>query len=132
MNLLNNNQILFAIAQNIGKAREDAGMKQDTAAKALQISRSTLSKYENGDLRNLTIDSLLAMSKLYQKPLVHFFPNDPCINFIFNPSDGALNNTNQQAYLLQNHSEGYKELITHLKEEIEFLRTNIPVLKNSS
>lgn len=44
MNLLNNNQILFAIAQNIGKAREDAGMKQDTAAKALQISRSTLKR----------------------------------------------------------------------------------------
>lgn len=97
-------------------------MKQDGAAKALGISRSTLSKYENGDLSGLSIENLLAISKLYGKPLMYFFPSEPAIHFNFNPSDDASNNSNQQAYMFHNHSDGYKELIAHLKEEIEFLR----------
>jgi transcriptional regulator with XRE-family HTH domain len=123
MSYENNQQALLALAQRLAKAREELGMKQDTAAKALQISRSTLSKYENGDLRGLTIDCLLAMSSLYKKTLLSFFPNEQAINFVFNPSDGAMHN--QQAYTLHTQADGYREMIAHLKEEIDFLRTKL-------
>lgn len=125
MSYENNQQALLALSQRLAKAREELGMKQDTAAKALHISRSTLSKYENGDLRGLTIDCLLAMSSLYSKPLLSFFPNEQSINFVFNPGAGALHNSNQQAYTLHTQSEGYREMIAHLKEEIDFLRAKL-------
>lgn len=81
MDQLNNNQVLVTIAQTLIKAREECGMKQEAAAKALQLSRSTLSKYENGDLSGLTIETLLAVSKLYGKPVMAFFPSEPVVHF---------------------------------------------------
>jgi DNA-binding XRE family transcriptional regulator len=74
MNFENNDMILLALAQCLAKARVETGMKQETAARTLQISRSTLSKYENGNLRGLTIECLLAMSHLYKRPLHSLIP----------------------------------------------------------
>lgn len=121
----NNDEMLFALSRNLIRAREENNMKQEAAAKDLNISRSTLSKYENGNLSGLTIDCLLAMSKLYRKTLPELFPNEPGITFIFNPSDGAQYNTNQQAYTLHTQSEGFREMIAHLQDEIKFLRSKI-------
>jgi DNA-binding XRE family transcriptional regulator len=118
----NNEQVLATLAQKLTNARNEMGIKQDTAAKELGLSRSTLSKYENGDLRGLTIDCLLAMSTLYKKPLLAFFPNEQSINFVFSPADGAQYNNNQQAYTLHSQADGYREMIAHLKAEIEYLR----------
>lgn len=44
-----NDEFLFTLSRNLMRARESIQMKQDVAAKELKISRSTLSKYENGD-----------------------------------------------------------------------------------
>lgn len=123
MNYENNQRLLLGLAQRLAKAREDAGMKQEIAAKTLQISRSTLSKYENGDLRGLTIDCLLAMSLLYKKSLHHLFPHEQPVHFVFSPSDGAM--YNQQAHTLHSQADGYRDMIAHLKEEIDFLRKKL-------
>ncbi len=125
MNVTTNEQLLQGLALQLSKARNEAGKKQDTAAKELGISRSTLSKYENGDLRGLTIDCLLAMSRLYNRSLISFFPNEQAVHFIFSPTDGAQYNNNQQAYTLHSQADGYREMIAHLKEEISYLRSKV-------
>jgi transcriptional regulator with XRE-family HTH domain len=125
MNTTTNEQLLQSLATQLSKARDEVGKKQETAAKELGISRSTLSKYENGDLRGLTIDCLLEMSRLYNRSLLSFFPNEQAIHFIFSPTDGAQYNNNQQAYTLHSQADGYREMIAHLKAEIDFLRQKL-------
>jgi len=117
MSNLTNEQVLQTLATQLVKARDEAGKKQETAAKELVISRSTLSKYENGDLRGLTIDCLLAMSRLYNRTLLSFFPTEQSVHFIFSPTDGAQYNTNQQAYTLYSQAEGYRERHNTLKKK---------------
>lgn len=68
-----NDEFLFTLSRNLMRARESIQMKQDVAAKELKISRSTLSKYENGDLHSLTFELLLTMCNLYQKTLLEFY-----------------------------------------------------------
>ena len=121
-----NDEFLFTLSRNLMRARESIQMKQDVAAKELKISRSTLSKYENGDLHSLTFELLLTMCNLYQKTLLEILPDKAGITFIFNPTEGAQYNNNQQAYNMQTHSDIFsREMIKHLQEEIVFLRKEI-------
>lgn len=80
MSNAHNTPALQALAKAIVKARHHAGIKQDVAAKILHITRSTLSRYENGHLDGFTICLLLDMSRLYNCTVIRFFEDAPVIN----------------------------------------------------
>lgn len=56
----------------IAAARVNAGMTQEEAAKALGINRTTLVKWENGQVIPGTIQ-LIAMSNIYRIPIDNIF-----------------------------------------------------------
>lgn len=52
--------------QNIKLLRNRRGRTQDIVANELEISRSTLNSYENGSIKNPTLDALMMFSKYYR------------------------------------------------------------------
>lgn len=52
--------------QNVKLLRNRRGRTQDIVANELGISRSTLNSYENGSIKNPTLDSLMMFSKYYR------------------------------------------------------------------
>src|SRR4051812_1562023 len=52
--------------ENIKFLRQRKEVTQDVAAIGLGISRSTLNSYENGSIKNPTIEALLLFSKYYK------------------------------------------------------------------
>lgn len=107
-----NTPALQAFSKAITLARQAAGIKQEIAAKALGITRSTLSRYENGNLEGLTISTLFCMSQLYQLPMVHFF------------TEAKQNNGNpppENLHTLFTASENTPEDIEKLKQALTFL-----------
>lgn len=57
---------------SLGACRNNAGLSLRNAAKKLQISYQTLSKYEN-DSTNIPVSLLKRMANLYQVPLNYIF-----------------------------------------------------------
>ena len=51
-------------AQRLKKARKDAGYNQNEVSKLLNISRSSLSKYENGQLEP-SLETLAKLAQFY-------------------------------------------------------------------
>lgn len=48
------------------KKRKEAGLTVQDAAESVGISRSTLYRYENGELQNMPSKTLQALARLYQ------------------------------------------------------------------
>ncbi len=63
---------LIALGKKLAAARENAGLSQEQAAKAIGIPRSALSLIETGD-RSLSTLELAGLAKLYGRPIADFF-----------------------------------------------------------
>lgn len=62
---------LVAVGKKLAAARENAGLSQEQAAKAIGIPRSALSLIETGD-RTLSTLELAGLAKLYGRPIIEF------------------------------------------------------------
>lgn len=63
---------LVALGKKLAAARENAGLSQEQAAKAIGIPRSALSLIETGD-RSLNTLELAGLAKLYGRSIAEFF-----------------------------------------------------------
>lgn len=63
---------LVALGKRLAAARENAGISQELAAKAIGIPRSALSLIESGD-RSVSTMELAGLAKLYSRPIAEFF-----------------------------------------------------------
>lgn len=66
---------LAAIGRKLAAARENSGISQEQAAKAIGIPRSALSLIETGD-RTLSTLELAGLAKLYGRPMVDFLQEE--------------------------------------------------------
>ncbi|MBY0402702.1 MAG: helix-turn-helix transcriptional regulator [Cyanobacteria bacterium] len=67
-----------ALGRRFKIARRQANLKQDQVAKVLQIPTSGISALENGQ-RKIDIFEVLALAKLYQKPLPWLLKSVPSL-----------------------------------------------------
>lgn len=59
------------VVENLRKAREDAGLRQEDIAQKLGKPQSYISKIERGE-RRVDVVELKAFARLYKKPLDYF------------------------------------------------------------
>lgn len=59
------------VVENLRKAREDVGLRQEDVAQKLDKPQSYISKIERGE-RRIDVVELKAFARLYKKPLDYF------------------------------------------------------------
>ncbi len=60
-----------SLVEKLKKARKEAGLDQEEAAKALGITQSAISKIESGQ-RRIDLIQLKAFAKIYRKKIDYF------------------------------------------------------------
>lgn len=61
----------MTVGERISKKRKELGISADELGKLLGVSRSTIFRYENGDIEKIPIDTLLLISKVLNTTLVY-------------------------------------------------------------
>lgn len=97
--------------KNLKEARKKVNKTQEQVADEMNISRTNISKYENGDLEP-NLETLIKMAEIYKISI-------DCILGISNKKDEIL--TKEEKYLL----EIYKDLSPRNKIKLELLAEQI-------
>ena len=63
------------VGEKLREARNEAAISQESAAKRIGLSFQQIQKYEKG-LNRVSASRLAKLSKLYEKPIVWFFPHE--------------------------------------------------------
>lgn len=61
-----------ALSQKIREARDEAGLTREQMAVALNVSLSTVVRYETGRTQNISAEKLLEVARVTKKPLSFF------------------------------------------------------------
>ena len=62
--MANKSNEISTIAENIKKARNKKGVSQDRLSKMADVAYNTIIKIESGTIQNLTIETLLKITKV--------------------------------------------------------------------
>lgn len=113
------------VLEKLREARKEKGYSHENMAVELGISQSAYTNLEKNDAK-LTVDRLLKISEILDKPVYYFFEATP--NNIYNQEnkDNAIGHIDT---LYQENKEAnsrlsasYESTIQNLKDEIAFLR----------
>ena len=113
------------VLEKLRTARNERGYSHEAVAYDLGISQAAYSNLENNHTK-LTVERLLTLAKLLDKPIYYFFESFPNNVYNQNFSDNSyghienLHQENKDAHA--DLVKSYEEMVRHLKEEIEFLR----------
>ena len=80
----------MTVGQRIKTRRKDIGISADILAEQIGVSRSTIFRYENGDIEKLPLTSLEPIAKALHTSVQYLmgWTDDPCpVPLIFNPLD---------------------------------------------
>ena len=61
----------MTVGERIREKRKELGISADELANLLGVSRSTIFRYENGDIEKVPIDTLLLISKVLNTTLIY-------------------------------------------------------------
>ena len=124
------NTISMEIGENIRKIRELKGYSQEYVANALEISQRTYSRIEANEVE-LGLYKLTKISQLLEVTPQQIMGFDEKI--IFNNKGAAYGATHQTNYTFSDEErKQYLSQISHLKEEVLFLRTQLKELLSKS
>lgn len=110
------------VGERIKRIRLTRNLSQEALADVLKISQSAYAKMENGQSK-IEVERLLKIAEYLEvEPYELMLPSDKVVHF--------TNNTIQNAYAhidnyVQAKDELYQDRISHLEEEIKFLREEL-------
>ncbi len=120
------------ILQKIKDTRLKKGFSHENMALELGISQGAYTNIEKNNSK-LSVDRLIRISEILEKPIYHFFESNP--NNIFKQtiepnSVGYQQHTLQNLYqdnkeIYEKLENNYKDIINLLKEENAFLRNKL-------
>lgn len=123
------------VLQKVKDLRVKKGLSHENMAFELGISQGAYSNIEK-NVTNLTVERLIKISEILNKPIYYFFDTTPNKIFNQNVSDSAygyqqdienLYGENKEMY--EKLENSYKEIITILKEENSFLKERLNKLE---
>lgn len=119
------------VLQKVKDLRTKRGLSHENMAFELGISQGAYSNIEK-NVTNLTVERLIRISEILNKPIYYFFEATPSKIYNQNVSDSAcgyqqdienLYGENKEMY--QKLENSYKDMIDFLKEENAFLKRRI-------
>ena len=116
------------ILYQIRAKRESLNLSQKSIADELNLNIKSYSNIENGNTE-LSLNRFIKISEILKTPPEHFL--NPNQNFSFNQcqQSGYLNSPHFINQPFEEIKVIYNELITQLKEEINFLRKHVNLEK---
>ena len=105
------------VGMRIRKIREEHGIKQEAIASEMGITQSSYGRLEKDDNR-LTASKLIKIAEILNVSVSILF-GERAANIIH---ENKGDNAPAQIGMLKEHISSLKDVITHLKGEIEFLR----------
>ncbi len=116
------------ILQKIKDTRLKKGFSQENMAIELGISQGAYTNIEKNNSK-LSVDRLIKISEVLEKPIYHFFEATPNKIYNQNVSDSSYGYQQDIENLYQDNKEvydkleeNYKEMVNLLKEENAFLK----------
>jgi len=111
----------LVIGSKIRSKRIAKGLSQEVLASSLSISQSAYAKIEQGKTR-IDIERLLKIAELLNEDVVNLLNNESGNTVHFH---GGENHKGFVETLYESNKDLYEQQISHLKGEVEFLRTQL-------
>ncbi len=119
------------VLEKLKEARKDKGYSHENMATELGISQAAYTNIEKNESK-LTVERLLKLSEILEKPTYYFFEATPNNIYYNQPMAANAVGMQQVENLYQDNreanarlTESYETSIKNLKDEVAFLRTLI-------
>ncbi len=119
----------MSIGERIKQLRKKSGITQSALAEKLHVSGSTISQYENDEIK-ITIDNFIKIANIFNVPLdylagfiVEVKKEDAMKEDVtYNENEYELRELKMKVNALENERDIYKDFSKTLKEQIDFLQ----------